>query len=36
MTDNIATLRDTEFDRQIGRIADMTAVDAAVTHTLGL
>jgi mRNA interferase MazF len=36
MTDNIATLRDTEFDRQIGRIADMTAVDAAARHTFGL
>jgi mRNA interferase MazF len=36
MTDNIATLRDIEIDRQIGSMVDMTAVDAALRHTLGL
>ena len=36
MTDNLATLRDSEFDRQVGIIADMKLVDAALRHTLGL
>lgn len=36
MTDNLATLADTEIDRAIGVWPDMTAVDAALRHTLAL
>jgi mRNA interferase MazF len=36
MTDNLATIRDLEFERSLGSWSDMAAVDAALRHTLGL
>jgi mRNA interferase MazF len=36
MTDNLATVRDSEIDRGIGRCQDMQMIDAALRHTLGL
>ena len=36
MTDNLATVLDSEIDSVLGRMPDMTAVDAALTHTLCL
>jgi mRNA interferase MazF len=36
MTDNIATVAASEIDSVLGQLADMTAVDAALKHTLGL
>jgi mRNA interferase MazF len=36
MTDNLATVLDTEIDRLIGRCTIMPAVAAALRHTLGL
>lgn len=36
MTDNLATVRESEIDRRLGTILDMTAVDPAIRHTLGL
>lgn len=36
VTDNLATVLDNEIDRVIGRCGDMTPVDAALRHTLGL
>jgi len=36
MTDNLATLLDSEFDRRLGDWARMDLVDAALRHTLGL
>jgi mRNA interferase MazF len=36
MTDNLATVRDSEIDRKLGVWPDMAAVDAALRHTLGL
>lgn len=36
MTDNLATVLETEIDRSIGRVPVMTNVDAALRHTLGL
>lgn len=36
MTDNIATVFDSEIDGLLGRIPEMKAVDAALRHTLGL
>ena len=36
MTDNLATVRESEVDRVIGRCSDMTQVDAALRHTLNL
>ena len=36
MTDNLATIMDSEIDRFIGRCNDMRAIDAALRHTLGL
>jgi mRNA interferase MazF len=36
MTDNLATVLESEIDSQLGRLADITAVDAALKHTLGL
>src|SRR5262249_15120341 len=35
MTDNLATVLDTEIIRAIGVWQDMSAVDAALRHTLG-
>jgi mRNA interferase MazF len=36
MTDNLATIDDRFIDRVIGAWSDMTAVDAALRHTLGI
>lgn len=36
MTDNLATIRETEIDRSIGRIVDMSELDRALRHTLAL
>ena len=36
MTDNIVTIRTIEVDRTIGRLFDMTQVEAAVRHTLAI
>ncbi len=36
MTDNLATILDSELDRVIGHCDTMPAVDAALRHSLGL
>ena len=36
MTDNIATVLENEIDRALGQLSDMTQVDDALRHTLGL
>jgi mRNA interferase MazF len=36
MTDNLATVLDLEIDAKLGSLPSMTAVDAALRHTLGL
>ncbi len=36
MTDNLATMLDTEIDQVIGHCGDMQAVDASLRHTLDL
>lgn len=36
MTDNLVTLLEVEIDRKIGIWSNMTAVDAAIKHTLGI
>ena len=36
MTDNLATVLDSEIDSALGHMVDIAAVDAALTHTLGL
>jgi mRNA interferase MazF len=36
MTDNLATVRETEIDRIIGTFADVSALDAALRKTLDL
>lgn len=36
LTDNLATILDTAIYRVLGTWADMSAVDAALRHTLGL
>ena len=36
MTDNLATVLETEIDRAVGEWPAMAAVDAALRHTLGL
>ena len=36
MTDNLATIRETEIDRAIGTLTDMAEVNDALLHTLGL
>jgi mRNA interferase MazF len=36
MTDNLATVLEREIDSQLGRLPDITAVDAALKHTLGI
>jgi len=36
MTDNLATVLETEIDRTIGKCANMQAVGQALRHTLGL
>jgi len=36
MTDNLATVLESEIDRTIGHCDDMEAIDVALRHTLGL
>jgi len=36
MTDNLATILETEMDSVLGRLSGMKAVDAALKHTLAL
>jgi mRNA interferase MazF len=36
MTDNLATMVETEIDRSIGTCGDLVAIDAALRHTLAL
>ncbi|HYX29521.1 MAG TPA: type II toxin-antitoxin system PemK/MazF family toxin [Pyrinomonadaceae bacterium] len=36
MTDNLATVRESEIDRSLGVISDMTGVDRGLRRTLGL
>jgi len=36
MTDNVTTVFDTEIDSILGRLPEMSAVDAALKHTLAL
>lgn len=36
MTDNLATVQEVEIDRRLGFMPDMTALDNALRHTLGL
>jgi mRNA interferase MazF len=36
MTDNLATAFEMEIERRLGHMPDMTAVDDALRHTLGL
>ena len=36
LTDNVATVLETEIERRIGKMADMKTVDQALRHTLGL
>jgi hypothetical protein len=36
MTDNIATVQEKALDSVIGTLPDMTPIDVALRHTLGL
>jgi mRNA interferase MazF len=36
MADNLATVLEVEIDRSIGQVPDMTTIDSALRHTLGL
>jgi hypothetical protein len=36
VTDNIATVFESEIDSILGQLPDLTAVDAALKHTLAL
>lgn len=36
MTDNLATIRNSEIDRVVGRVTDMTELDVAMRATLAL
>jgi len=36
MTDNLATVLESEIDRRIGRMVDLTVIDTALRHTLGI
>lgn len=36
MTDNLATVLESEIDCTLGHLPDITAVDAALKHTLGV
>ena len=36
MTDSLATVRESEVDRRLGTILDMTHIDGALRHTLSL
>jgi hypothetical protein len=35
MTDNLATILESELDSVLGHLTNMKAVDAALKHTLG-
>jgi hypothetical protein len=36
MTDNLVTIFENELDLTLGRLADMTEIDVALRHTLGI
>jgi mRNA interferase MazF len=36
LTDNLATVMETEIDRRLGKMPDTALVDTALRHTLGL
>jgi mRNA interferase MazF len=36
MTDNLVTVRESEIDRELGRLNDMSRIDAALLHTFAL
>jgi len=36
MTDNLTTVRENEIDRSLGTLSDMTKIDQALRHSLGL
>lgn len=36
VADNLATILDTEIDRAIGHLNDLSSVDAALRYTLGI
>jgi mRNA interferase MazF len=36
LTDNLATVLETEIDRRLGKMLDTTSVDSALRHTLGV
>ena len=36
MTDNLATIRESEIDRRLGSLRDMKDVDTSLRHTLSL
>jgi len=36
MTDNLATIMESEIDSILGHLTDMTKVNAALRHTLGI
>ena len=36
MTDNLATIMENEIDSLLGHLTDITRVNAALKHTLGL
>ncbi len=36
MTDNLATIRETEIDRTIGTLTGMTEINDALRHTLAI
>ncbi len=36
MTDNLATIMETEIDSILGHLADITKVDTSLRHTLGI
>lgn len=36
MIDNLATVRQSEIDRRLGTLSDMTHIDGALRHTLSL
>ncbi|HEY2975977.1 MAG TPA: type II toxin-antitoxin system PemK/MazF family toxin [Pyrinomonadaceae bacterium] len=36
MTDNLATVRESEIDRRLGTLSDLSEIDRALHHTLGL
>jgi mRNA-degrading endonuclease toxin of MazEF toxin-antitoxin module len=36
MTDNLATIKEHAFIKKIGHCSDMTAIDAALSNSLGI